>query len=135
MRLFGRHVPFTRQKAANLSSVREGRGWFRIFESFTGAWQMNITVDRDLVLSYHAVYACMTLIASDIAKLRVKLVERDNDGIWSEVMANSPFWPVLRKPNSFQNRIQFWENWVLSKLMRGNTYVLKGRNGAGIVDR
>lgn len=135
MRLFGRQVQFTRQKAANLSSVREGRGWFRIFESFTGAWQMNITVDRDLVLSYHAVYACMTLIASDIAKLRIKLVERDNDGIWSEVMAPSPFWPVLRKPNNFQNRIQFWENWVLSKLMRGNTYVLKGRDDRGIVNK
>ena len=55
------------------------------------------------------------LAASDVAKLRVKLVERDTDGIWSET-SNPAYSPVLRKPNLFQNRIQFWECWILSKL-------------------
>lgn len=133
MRLLGFHVPFTADRQKALSSVTENRsGWFRVFESFGGAWQRNITVDRDLVLVYHAVYACMTLIASDIAKLRIKLVEQDADGIWTEVK-NPAFSPVLRKPNDFQNRIQFMENWVLSKLIRGNTYVLKVRDNRGIV--
>lgn len=133
MRLLGFRVPFTADRQKALSSVTENRsGWFRVFESFGGAWQRNITVDRDLVLVYHAVYACMTLIASDIAKLRIKLVEQDADGIWSEVK-NPAFSPVLRKPNDFQNRIQFMENWVLSKLIRGNTYVLKVRDNRGIV--
>jgi HK97 family phage portal protein len=124
-----------RQKAAVPSSavaVAENRGWFRIMESFTGAWQRNITVDFNTVLSYHAVYACMTLIASDISKLCVELVQEDADGIWTEV--DSPAYsPVLRKPNRYQNRIQFWETYVLSKLMRGNTYVLKQRDGRGVV--
>src|SRR5690348_7729179 len=122
MRLFGLPIPFTRRKAANLSSVSENRGWFRIYESFPGAWQQNVTVDRNLVLSYHAVYACMTLIASDIAKLRVKLMQQDASGIWTEVDNNPAYSPVLRKPNPYQTRIQFWESWILSKLMRGNTY-------------
>ena len=120
-----------RQKA--LSSVSENRGgWYRILESFSGAWQNNVEVNHDQVLAYHAVYACMTLIASDIAKLRVKLVQKEADDIWSET-ANSAFSPVLRKPNGFQNRIQFWENWIMSKLARGNTYVLKQRDGRGVV--
>jgi HK97 family phage portal protein len=84
------------------------------------------------VLSYSAIYACMTLIAGDVAKLRIKLVEQKR-GIWTEVEGNSPFLPVLRKPNKMQNRIQFLENWILSKLMRGNTYVLKVRDQRGIV--
>lgn len=130
MRLFG--LTITRQKETNLSSVRQNRGWFRILESFTGAWQTNVEVDYNTVLSYHAVYACITLIAGDIAKLRVKLVEQSEDGIWTET-TNAAFSPVLRKPNNFQNRIQFWENWFLSKLMRGNTYVLKRRDARGIV--
>ncbi|QOF71465.1 phage portal protein [Aminobacter sp. SR38] len=132
MRLLGLPIPFTRQKAQNLASVADNRGWFRIFESWPGAWQHNVVVDRDLALSYHAVFACMTLIASDIAKLRVKYVEKDKDGIWTEV-ANSAYDPVLRKPNTYQNRIQFWESWVLSKLSRGNTYVLKVRDSRGVV--
>jgi HK97 family phage portal protein len=120
-----------RQKALN--SVTENRsGWFRLFESFAGAWQTNTVVDRNLVLSYHAVYACITLIASDISKLRVKLVEQDKDGIWSETESPS-FSPVIRKPNSIQTRIQFWEAWIISKLIRGNTYVLKVRDERRVV--
>jgi phage portal protein BeeE len=50
-------------------------------------------------------------------------------GIWTET--DSPaFSPVLRKPNRYQNRIQFWESWILSKLTRGNAYVLKERDNA-----
>lgn len=135
MRLLG--FTITRQKAALPVPVTENRGgwWPIIRESYTGAWQQNVTVDRNLVLSYPAVYSCITLIASDIAKLRVKLVEYDQkNGIWTET-TNSAFSPVLRKPNSYQTRIQFWESWVLSKLMRGNTYALKQRDGRGIVTR
>jgi HK97 family phage portal protein len=134
MRLFGLPIPFTETKAATLAPVSENRGWYRVLESFSGAWQHNIVVDRNLVLSYHAVYACMTLIASDIAKLRVKLVEQDENGIWTETR-NAAYSPVLRKPNQYQNRIQFWENWILSKLARGNTYALKVRDNRGVVTK
>jgi len=134
MQIFGLQITRAKQDKA-LNSVTENRsGWYRLFESFSGAWQTNVEVDRNLVLSYHAVYACMTLIASDIAKLRVKLVQKDAEGIWSEVSSPS-YDPVLRKPNPFQNRIQFWESWVLSKLIRGNTYVLKVRDNRNVVTR
>lgn len=133
MKLLGFNI--TRTKAAPPVPVDQNRGgWFRVLESFTGAWQRNITVDFNTVLANHAVFACMTLIASDISKLRVKLVEQDDNGIWTET--DSPaFSPVLRKPNRFQNRIQFWENYILSKLMRGNTYVLLIRDQRNVVIR
>jgi HK97 family phage portal protein len=130
MKLFG----FQITKAAptqTLNSV-DNRGWYSIFESFPGAWQRNVRVDRESVLAYNAVFACMTLIAGDVAKNRVKLVALDSDGIWSET-TNAAFSPVLRKPNGFQTRIQFWENWMLSKLSRGNAYVLKQRDNRGVV--
>lgn len=136
MKLFGFNI--TRPKVASeekdLTAVAErDRGWFRILESFAGAWQMNVEVDFNSVLSFHAVYACMTLIASDIAKLRVKLVALDEtSGIWEETK-NPAYDPVLRKPNGYQTRIQFWENWMLSKLMRGNVYVLKRRDSRNVV--
>lgn len=74
-------------------------------------------------MAYSAVYSCITLIASDIAKLPIRLVERGNGGIWTEADARD--YPVIRKPNHYQNRIQFIEQWITSKLARGNTYVLK----------
>lgn len=116
---------------ANLSPP-DNRGWYRILEAATGNWQRNIEVNHESVLANSAVFACMTLIASDIAKLRVKLVRQTNDGIWEET-TNAAYSPVLRKPNHFQTRIQFFESWVLSKLSRGNTYALKKRDNRNVV--
>lgn len=114
-----------------LSPVGQGNGWYRVLESFSGAWQHNIVVNRDTVLANPYIFACQTLIARDIAKLRLKLVAKSGN-IWQEA-ANPAFSPVLRKPNTFQTRNQFWENWFLSKLSNGNTYALKVRDGRGIV--
>ena len=102
--------------------------WGVIREPFAGAWQRNITAEsRQNLLAFSAVYACVSLIADDIAKLRLKLMEQDADGIWSEVKRESPYLPILRKPNGFQTRIQFLSQWITSKLLHGNTYVYKGR--------
>lgn len=133
MRFLGLNI--TREKAANYQRPDTRGGWWPIVkESFAGAWQQNVEIKQESVLSFHAVFACQTLIASDIAKLRIKLVQQDSDGIWSETK-NPAYSPVLRKPNRFQTRIQFFENWVLSKLQRGNAYILKERDGRGVVVR
>lgn len=123
-----------REKKSVGPVVRGRRGWWSILESFSGAWQRNVEVKFDSVLSYHADFACRTLIASDIAKLRIKLMKQDGDGIWVETKRKQ-FSDVLNKPNHYQNRIQFIEHWVLSKLQTGNTYVLKQRNERGHVVR
>ncbi|MEH2508688.1 HK97 family phage portal protein [Nitrobacteraceae bacterium AZCC 1564] len=134
MKLFGLPVPFTGERKKALSSVSEGRGgWYPLIrEAFAGAWQRNITIDRNAVLAHHAVFSCLTLIASDISKLRVKLMKLDGDGIWSET-SSAAYSPVLRRPNNYQNRIQFWESWMLSKFGKGNTVVLKERDARNVV--
>lgn len=132
MKILGLPVPFTSNETKALETVRDDRGWFRVFEPFAGAWQKNITVDYNTVLSNHADFACKTLIASDIAKLRIKLMAKGAGDVWQET-TNPAYSPVLRKPNHFQTRIQFLESWVISKLQRGNTYVLKGRDNRSIV--
>jgi HK97 family phage portal protein len=127
MRIFGYEIT----KAAPEPVTPRNGGWHPVFESFAGAWQRNVTIDQQAVLSYSAVFACMTLIAGDVAKNRVKLVALDN-GIWTETQ-NPAYSPVLRKPNRYQTRIQFFENWMLSKLSKGNTYVLKQRDNRNVV--
>lgn len=134
MRLFGLPIPFTGKAASPVASPVAGHGgWFPLIrEPFPGAWQRNISIDRNTVMANPTVFACQTLIASDISKLRVKLVQRDGQGVWSEV-ANPAYDPVLRKPNHFQTRNQFWETWILSKLVFGNAYVLKHRDERKVV--
>lgn len=125
----------TTEKAASMltTGARASSVWTTIFESFTGAWQRNVEVNRESVLAFFAVYACITRISGDIGKLRLRLVERTPDGIWEEVERSSPFWPVLRKPNRYQTRQKFIEQWVTSKLIHGNAYMLKERDSRGIV--
>src|SRR5215510_6177012 len=138
MQILGVQIPFTatKQKAA-LTSLPYTSGYLTsypiVYESFPGAWQQDVPIRNDLAQAFHADFACKTLIARDIAKLRVKLVEKDaNTEIWSET-TNPAYSPVLRRQNDYQTRNQFFENWMLSKLSRGNTYVLKVRDARNVV--
>jgi len=101
-------------------------------EPYTGAWQRNVEWRYDSVLTFSTVYACVTLIASDIGKLHLNYVEKDANNIW-HVEQNAAFSPFLRKPNRYQTRQKFIEQWMTSKLIHGNTYVLKERDARNVV--
>lgn len=108
--------------------------WGSVREPFAGAWQRNMECDRsESILAFSPVYACVSRIASDVAKLRLRLVEQMPDGTWPEAPSTAPHWAVLRKPNHYQTRIQFMMQWLVSKLLYGNTYVLLQRDGRNIV--
>lgn len=111
-----------------------GGGWSPVVvrEPFTGAWQTNQEIRADTALANPTVYSCTTLIASDVGKVRLRLVELDDDGIWTET-DNPAFSPVLRKPNRYQTINKFLETWMVSKLTYGNTYAIKERDNRGVV--
>ena len=134
MRLFGLEIMRSKRYDGLMTTVDRGSGgWFDVVrEPFTGAWQRNIELRSESLLAHHAVYACLERISSDIAKCRIRLVEQDANGIWQETDSPS-FSPILRRPCSFLNRIQFFESWMCSKLINGNTYALKGRDNRGVV--
>lgn len=122
-----------RSKALNAVSSRGG--WYpfgKISEPFAGAWQRNMEKSTEDVLRFSAIFACVTGISQDIAKLKPRLMTKDSSGIWNEA-ENSPYAAVLKRPNGYSNRIKFIESWVLSKLLYGNTYALKERDNRGIV--
>lgn len=124
MRIFGLNI--TRQKA--MQPVNDWqRGWRVVHEPYTGAWQKNDELKRGDLTCYPTLYACLNRISTDIGKLPFLLKRKDEHGIWrpTEISAYSP---VLRKPNGYQTAQQFREAWMLSKLMDGNTYVLKQRD-------
>ncbi|EAQ6498364.1 phage portal protein [Salmonella enterica] len=124
--------PFRRKEKA--LQQPSSRGWTPIFsfirEPFAGAWQRNMEIRNETVLSYYAVFSCITLIASDISKMSPAVQAKDSNGIWKEV-ADDNFDKLISKPNQFQNTIQFFETWMNSKLSRGNTYVMKVKNNSG----
>lgn len=136
MRLFGYDIAFTKALPLPPLSPAGRDGWWPIVvrEPFTGAWQLNQEVRPESVLANPTVFACVTRIAQDIGKLPLNLVTQTAPDIW-EATTNSAYSPVLRTPNHYQDMSQCLEQWVTSKLIWGNTYVLKGRDVRGVVNR
>jgi HK97 family phage portal protein len=143
MKVFGislEHVPYTPPVGLDLKAIGDarplasaGRAWWPVVrEPFAGAWQQNQECTVENVTAHTAVFACVSLIASDFGKTRPMLTI-EAGGITTEVQ-NSAYSPVLRKPNGFQIRQQFFEYWQTSKLLTGNAYILKRRDGRGVVN-
>lgn len=122
----------TVMRGGRLSTVDDSRGWIRLFRyDPDGTFQTDVEITQDGVIAYAPVYSCMTLISSDVGKIALRLMTQDR-GIWVETTSPA-FSPLLRKPNHFQTRQQFIESWIVSKLAKGNTYILKHRDGANRV--
>lgn len=108
-----------------------GNGWLPIVsEPYTGAWQKNDELKRTDLTHFHAVFACVSLIASDIGKLKMQTKSVQN-GVLMPTKSRTQ--ALLKKPNHHQTWQQFIENWVSSKLLRGNAYILKQRDLFGEV--
>jgi HK97 family phage portal protein len=129
--LFGLTILRTKQ----LQAVR---GWWpwTVRESFTGAWQRNVEVRLEDVLTHPTVFACITLIASDVGKMRLMLVRHIGKDVWEPVeSAENPAYAFpLTTPNRHQTTAKFIERWVFSKLIWGNAYVLLERDDRFVVN-
>lgn len=115
----------------SLTSTPSNGSWLPlVHEPYAGAWQKGDELRRTDALGFHAVFACVSLISSDIGKLRIK-TKSVKDGVLQPVKSRTQ--TILSKPNKHQTWQQFAENWITSKLLRGNTYVFKQRDIFGDV--
>lgn len=114
------------------SSVNSGGGWSQLFPPFMGDWQRNIELSKEDLLSFHAVFSCISLVSKDIGKLPLKLCKKE-ENVW--VKTTDERFPFFEKPNHFQTMQQFLEFWAISKQTCGNTYVLKLRNFKGDIEQ
>lgn len=120
-----------KQSQKGLTTISD-RGWTNIFDWTPNAWQAHAAYNsgESSILANPTVFACVTLIQGDIGKLPF-VVQQEKDNIW--VRTDHAVLKLLKKPNLYQNQIQFRKNWISSKLLYGNTYVLKVRDGRDIV--
>jgi len=128
MQIFSPSTWFSRDQKEKALSSPDDRGWTRIFDWTPSAWQSNTPYqDGENSLSHPTVFACTTLIANDIGKLKLG-IQRNIEGVWED--ANHPLIGLLKKPNNYQTTLQFVVQWVMSKKNFGNTYVFKERDSA-----
>jgi HK97 family phage portal protein len=125
-----------RERLRGTTAIEGKKGWSwggwipLIRESFGGAWQRNIVVDQSTITANWAVFACVTLIANDIAKMPARVMQLDEaQGIWKPIIKRR----VLDIPNNFQVWTDFVRSWIFSLLLTGNTYVLRVLDADGFV--
>lgn len=135
MRVLGYDITIKAASPQPTVPISQDRGswwWPIIREPYPGAWQRNVELRAESIVTYFAVYACISLISTDVGKLRLRLTAKDSSGLWQEITSPA-FSPVLSKPNHFQTRNKFIEQWIVSKLIHGNTYVFKERDNRNVV--
>lgn len=103
-----------------------------VHEPFAGAWQRNVSEASDRsILAFSAVYACIAIISGDLAKLPLRIMRKLPGGGYAEAV-NHPMTAVLYAPNHYQTRVDFVQQFVVSLLMNGNTYVWIERDARGV---
>lgn len=111
-----------------------GGGWRRIIgEPYAGAWQNDDELAIVDVIQHSTVYACLDLISSDISKMSFLHQKMDEDNLWKG-LRNSKLLRLLKRPNHYQNQIQFREQWEICKLAKGNAYILIAYDEEGFPD-
>lgn len=122
MRFLG--FEFRRVKSTNPYDV----GWVPL-SGPVGRWRIP---SPDLTLgemtSFSAVFGCLATLAGDVSKLRIRVMTRLGK-IWTEDSGSASL--LLARPNHFQTRAQFFESWMHSRLLYGNTFVLLQRPSPG----
>jgi HK97 family phage portal protein len=104
-----------------------GPRWLPVYppmEPFTGAWQrnaMNGYSDQTL-LAYSGVFACVTIIAGDVAKLPVHVYRVKPNGEREEATTHWAY-RLFRKPNAYQTRFDIIQQLMTSVLLAGNGYL------------
>jgi HK97 family phage portal protein len=71
---------------------------------------------------FSAVYSCVNIISTDVAKLPAR-VYRDMPNGGFEQVPNHYLARLMRNPNQYQTRMDFITQLITSVLMRGNSYV------------
>jgi len=110
--------------------VGELGGWHKL-TAWEDGWQRNLS--PWLTKACGAVYACKWVIARAIANMTARHMRRlDNGG--REEITTSPLSRMLRNPNWYQTRSDFFLNLVFELLTYGNVYVLVYRDDASRIE-
>lgn len=101
--------------------------WFNL----GGQTVSGVPVNQVSAIQNSAVLACVSILATDIAKLPLRLYRRLPNG--NKILAKSHWLAQLfNNPNNYQTRFEWLEHVMVNLLISGNAYSVILRNPAGI---
>lgn len=124
--------------ARSLIDAQRSTGWLNglVSEPFSGAWQRNLESanPRDPnMLAFSAVYACVTIVSGDMAKLSTYIERESKTTPQRERVYNHPASYLVERPNAYQTMPELIQLHFAAKLMRGNAYLYKEFDERGVV--
>ena len=98
--------------------------------NYTHVLGANQQVSPTTALTFSAVWAAMRLLSESISTLPVGVFRRENNGDNIEINSDLSFL-IKYQPNTYQNKITFYEKIIMDMLSDGNSYVhiIRNRNG------
>jgi HK97 family phage portal protein len=114
---------------AKTDSDKTPDAWYRRYGGGMRS-SSGIVVTRAAALQASVVLGAVTIIAEDVAKLPIHVYRLGPAGE-KIIAADHPLERLLRRPNRYQSRFEFWEMMVAALILRGNAYavILRDRRG------
>lgn len=104
-----------------------------VHEPHSGAWQQNIWCHGPGdPTNFSAVFACVQIISTDVAKLTPIVYRRLENGT-AEPHPNHPAQRVLLNPNEHQTHVDFFQQLMSSVLLAGPAYVYLERDDRNVI--
>lgn len=113
-----------RSRIADLLAPRRKMSIEQWFDTFFGGASRSSTgevINQISAMRVSAVWACVTIISEDVAKLPWHVYRKKGDGE-KIVVADHPVERLLQRPNWWQNGFEFKEMMMAALLLRRNAY-------------
>ena len=92
--------------------------------SYTNAYTTGSTVTADTALTFTAVWSAVRLLSESVSSLPISIHKVEKNGDKTEAIKESLYNLLKYKPNTFQNKITFFEKIMMDLCINGNSYVL-----------
>ena len=96
--------------------------------SYTTPFGSGTNVSPDTALTFTAVWAAIRLLTESVSSLPISVYRVENNGDKTEAVKESLYSLLKYKPNSYQNKITFFEKIMMDLCVNGNSYVYIERN-------
>ena len=96
--------------------------------TYTTPFGSGTNVSPDTALTFTAVWSAIRLLTESVSSLPISVYRVENNGDKTEAVKESLYSLLKYKPNSYQNKITFFEKIMMDLCVNGNSYVYIERN-------
>jgi len=115
----------------NLFKKKEKRDFLSVMNAISRTSGSGIAVDKNIALTFTAVWSAVRLLSESISILPVNVYDRQPNGDKNLAPKNAVYNLVHNEPNNYMSSVTFFEKVMMDLCLSENSYVHIVRNGGG----